>query len=79
MKRSIVKLSSKGHEVVAEWEVESVSGERLTEIEREFNQLIKQGYIPADVSVKGEEVIVDEFKAESEYVMIPRIAGGMEG
>lgn len=78
MKRSISTMNKKGHETI-EWDTETVSEERIQEIEAEWSKLQSQGYIAADVTVKGEERISGQgegFNPESDYVMIPRIMGG---
>ena len=75
MKRSIVKMSGKGDEVVAEWETETATPERLAEIEKEFNEMVGRGYFAADITDQRNE-FVKEFDPNADILMIPRIQGG---
>lgn len=73
--RSIVKMSGAGDTLVEVWEPLTVTPEKLAEIEREFNQLMAEGYSAADITDKRDE-IVDKFHPNADYLMIPRMQGG---
>jgi len=75
MSRSIVKMSGKGDETVAEWDIETVSPERLEEIEKEFAQMTANGYFAADVTDKRNELI-QKFDPNADILMIPNVQGG---
>ena len=75
MKRSIVKMSGKGDEVVAEWETETATPERLAEIEKEFKEMVGRGYFAADITDQRNEFVKD-FDPNADILMIPRIQGG---
>jgi len=64
-----------GDKLLAEWDTETVSPERLTEIEKEFNEKIAQGWFAADISDKR-DVLIHEFNPEAEILLIPRVQGG---
>jgi len=73
--RTIRKLSGKGDEPVAEWETETVTPERLKEIETEFRALMDKGYFAADLT-DGKNTIVKDFNPLADFLMIPRVQGG---
>lgn len=73
MLHKITKMNGKGDETVLEYDSETVSTERLAEIEREFNEMMKKGYIPADLETNE---IIKEFRPNTDILMIPRIQGG---
>lgn len=75
MQRSMVKMSGKGDEVVAEYTPGVTSPERLEQIEKEFNEMIKKGYFAADITDKKNEFIKD-FDPNADILMIPKIQGG---
>lgn len=75
MPRSIVKMSGKGDEVVAEYAAGVTSPERLDEIEKEFQEMIQSGYFAADITDKRNEFIKD-FDPNADILMIPKIQGG---
>ena len=71
-------LCSRGDQILAEWDTETVAPERLKEIEREFNERIAQGWFAADISDKR-DVLIRQFDPNAEIVLIPRVQGGMDG
>ena len=75
MPRTMVKMSGKGDEVVAEYAPGVTSPERLAEIEKEFNEMIKNGYFAADITDKKDEFI-KKFDPNADILMIPAIRGG---
>lgn len=79
MKRSIVRMSGEGHSPVAEWDTETVTKERLAEIEKDYNTLIAQGYTPADVTDGKDEIVTGRaFNPAADTLMIPRMRGGRD-
>ena len=75
MKRSLRKLSSQGDTTIAEWDTDTVTPDRLQEIEQEFHNLTKQGWFAADVTDQR-DVLVREFDPQADLLMIPRVQGG---
>lgn len=75
MKHSLRKLSPRGDDLIAEWEPDTVTPERLQEIQREFDQLMQRGYLAADVTDQR-NVLVNEFDPNADLLLIPRMAGG---
>ena len=64
-----------GDKLLAEWDTETVSPQRLEEIEKEFNQKIAQGWFAADITEKR-DVLIREFDPQAEILLIPRVQGG---
>lgn len=73
--RKIRKMSQGGDDCVAEYDTETVTPERLAEIEKEFNEMMAKGYIAADITDKKDELI-KEFKSGADILMIPKVSGG---
>jgi hypothetical protein len=65
-----------GDKTLAEWDTETVSQQRLAEIEREFNEKLAQGWFAADISDK-KDVLIREFNPNAEILLIPRVQGGL--
>ena len=70
--RSMSMMNHKGDEVVAEWDVEC-SPERMAEVEKEFNQKLKEGFFAADLNTNE---VIHEFR-DTDIVLIPKITGGV--
>jgi len=68
-------ICTSGDKLLAEWDTETVSPERLKEIEQEFNEKIAQGWFAADISEK-KSVLIREFDPNAEILLIPRVQGG---
>ena len=64
-----------GDETLAEWDTDTVSPQRLREIEQEFNEKIAQGWFAADIAEKR-GVLIREFEPNAEILLIPRVQGG---
>lgn len=73
-KHRMTRMSGKGDQVCAEWDTAVDSPERLAEIEAEFKKLQGEGYFAADL---GTNTLIDEFNAETDILMLPRMAGGL--
>ena len=65
-----------GDKTLAEWDTQTVSPQRLAEIEKEFNEKMAQGWFAADISDKR-DVLIREFDPNAEILLIPRVQGGL--
>jgi len=65
-----------GDKTLAEWDTETVTPQRLNEIEKEFNEKMAQGWFAADISDK-KDVLIREFNPQAEILLIPRVQGGL--
>ena len=65
-----------GDKTLAEWDTETVTPQRLAEIEKEFNEKMAQGWFAADISDKR-DVLIREFNPKAEILLIPRVQGGL--
>lgn len=68
-------LSAAGDEILAEWDTETVSPERLQEIEAEFNSKTQQGFFAVDITY-GRNKFMRKFDPDAEILMIPAVRGG---
>ena len=73
--RKIRMLCAGGDQTLAEWDTETLSPERLDQLEAEFNQKMRQGFFAADVT-DGRNVLIQRFDPEAETLLIPRVQGG---
>ena len=73
--RKLRMICAGGDKTLAEWETETVSQQRLTEIEREFKEKLAQGWFAADISDKR-DVLIKKFDPNAEILLIPRVQGG---
>jgi hypothetical protein len=74
--RKLRMICAGGDKTLAEWDTETVSDERLNEIETEFNEKMSQGWFAADISDKR-DVLIREFNPAAEILLIPRVQGGI--
>ena len=75
--RTLRKMSPAGDTIVADWNTETVSPERLKAIEKEYNKLIALGYTPVDITDKKDEIVTGRaFNPEADTLMLPRLQGG---
>jgi hypothetical protein len=65
-----------GDKTLAEWDTETVSQQRLSEIEKEFKDKLAQGWFAADISEKR-DVLIRDFDPNAEILLIPRVQGGL--
>jgi hypothetical protein len=72
MKRTLRKLSSQGDTTIAEWDTETVTSDRLQEIEQEFHKLTKEGWFAADVTDQR-DVLVRDFDPNADLPMPTRV------
>ena len=68
-------ICSDGDKTLAEWDTDTVSTERLAEIETEFKKKMAEGYFAADIT-DGKNVLVSKFDPNAEILLIPRVQGG---
>jgi hypothetical protein len=68
-------ICNQGDKVVAEWDTETVSSERLNEIETEFKEKMAAGWFAVDINDKRNQLI-REFDPNAEILLIPRVHGG---
>lgn len=74
--RKLRMICAGGDKTLAEWETDSVTAQRLSEIEKEFNEKMAQGWFAADISDKR-DVLIREFDPNAEILLIPRVQGGL--
>ena len=68
-------LCSAGDKVIAEWDTDEISPDRLTEIETEFREKMAAGFFAVDIHEKRNQLI-REFDTNAEILLIPRVQGG---
>lgn len=81
MVRKMRMMGGAGDKTLAEWDTETVSKERLSEIEAEFNEKMEQGYFAADITGADSQTgtdakLIREFNPKAEILLIPRVQGG---
>jgi hypothetical protein len=64
-----------GDKVIAEWDTETISPDRIAKIEKEFNEKVSQGWFAADIS-DNRNVLIRQFDQNAEILLIPRVQGG---
>jgi hypothetical protein len=73
--RKMRMLCVGGDKTLAEWDTETISPEKLKELEAEFKIRMKQGFFAADVT-DGRNVLIRQFDPNAETLLIPRVQGG---
>ena len=73
--RKLRMLSASGDETLAEWHTETVSPERLREIEAEFDSKMRQGFFAVDIT-DGRNKFIRKFDPHAETLLIPSVRGG---
>jgi hypothetical protein len=68
-------LCAAGDKVIAEWDTDAVSPDRLNEIETEFKEKMAAGWFAVDIHEKRNQLI-REFDPNAEILLIPRVQGG---
>jgi hypothetical protein len=68
-------LCAAGDKVIAEWDTDEISPDRLVEIETEFKEKMAAGWFAVDIHDKRNELI-REFDLDAEILLIPRVQGG---
>jgi hypothetical protein len=75
MRRALRQIDGSGDSVLAEWDTETVTPERLAEIEAEFKEKIREGYFAADITDR-KNVLIDRFDPSADLLLIPKLQGG---
>ena len=75
MVRTMRMLCAAGDKVIAEWDTDEISTDRLTEIETEFKEKMAAGWFAVDIHDKRNKLI-REFDPDAEILLIPRVQGG---
>lgn len=75
MIRKMRMICAGGDKTLAEWDTETVSAERLTEIETEFKEKMDQGWFAVDIYEK-KNVVIRQFDKNAEILLIPKVQGG---
>ena len=73
--RKMRMLCAGGDETVAEWDTDTVTPQRLREIEMEFDSKMQQGFFAADLT-DGRNVLIKKFDPRMQILLIPRVKGG---
>jgi hypothetical protein len=73
--RKLRMLCAGGDKTLAEWNTDTVTPERLREIEVEFNGKMKQGYFAADLT-NGRNSLIRNFDPNADILLIPPVKGG---
>ena len=73
--RTIRMLCAGGDKTLAEWNPETIEAEKLEEIQRAFQQKMKEGFFAADVT-DGRNVLTKRFDPNADLLLIPRVQGG---
>ena len=73
--RKIRMICALGDKTLMEWDTDTLSPERLAEIEAEFNSKVRQGFFAADIT-DGRNVLVTKFDPNSDTLLIPPVKGG---
>jgi hypothetical protein len=75
MIRSMRMLCAAGDKVIAEWDTDAISPDRLREIETEFKEKMAAGWFAVDIHEKRNQLI-REFDPNAEILLIPRVQSG---
>ena len=68
-------ICNQGDKLIAEWDTDTVSPQRLIEIETEFKQRMAEGWFAVDIRDKRNSLI-HQFDRNAEILLIPRVQGG---
>ena len=70
--RKLRMLCAGGDKTLAEWNTETVSPERLREIEAEFTAKMKQGFFATDIS-QSRNTLTRTFDPNADTLLIPQV------
>jgi hypothetical protein len=73
--RTLRMLSAAGDETLAEWNSETLSPERLQQIEAEFDAKMRQGFFGVDIT-NGRNKFIRKFDPNADTLLIPAVRGG---
>ena len=72
-KHRLTMMSKKGDAPVAEWDTATATDARIAEIETEFNDFMKKGYVAANLETNE---LIKNFDPNADAILIPRMMGG---
>jgi len=73
--RKLRMMCAAGDETLAEWETETISPQRLNEIEVEFQSKMRQGYFAVNIT-DGRNTFISKFDSKADILLIPAVRGG---
>ena len=73
--RKLRMMCAGGDKTMAEWDTETITPERLREIEFEFDSKMRQGFFAADIT-NGRNILIDKFDPNADTLLIPAVKGG---
>ena len=73
--RKLRMMCAAGDETLAEWETETISPQRLAEIEVEFQSKMRQGYFAVNIT-DGGNTFISKFDSNADILLIPAVRGG---
>jgi len=73
--RKLRMMCAAGDETLAEWETETISPQRLAEIEVEFQSKMRQGYFAVNIT-DGKNTFISKFDSKADILLIPAVRGG---
>src|SRR2546427_12303659 len=76
--RKLRMMCAAGDETLAEWETETISPQRLNEIEVEFQSKMRQGYFAVNIT-DGRNTFISKFDSKADILLIPAVRGGWMG
>src|SRR2546422_10327355 len=76
--RKLRMMCAAGDETLAEWETETISPQRLNEIEVEFQSKMRQGYFAVNIT-DGRNTFISKFDSKADILLIPAVRGGCMG
>src|SRR2546421_8338406 len=76
--RKLRMMCAAGDETLAEWETETISPQRLNEIEVEFQSKMRQGYFAVNIT-GGRNTFISKFDSKADILLIPAVRGGGMG
>src|SRR2546428_8165315 len=76
--RKLRMMCAAGDETLAEWETETISPQRLNEIEVEFQSKMRQGYFAVNIT-DGRNTFISKFDSKADILLIPAVRGGGTG
>ena len=73
--RRLRMLSAAGDETLAKWDTDTISPQRLQEIEAEFHAKMQQGFFAVDIT-NGRNKFIKKFDPNAETLLFPAVRGG---
>ena len=73
--RNLRLIGPDGDKTLADWDTDTVSSERLQQIEIEFDRKMRKGFFAADIT-DGRNVLINKFDPNANILLIPPVKGG---